>query len=151
MIFALVYFRALKRKPVFSFPSSIRTEKSNKIFLLHQKYSAIEHFPTPTLTLVKCYCGNKMGNPERVVSLHFAPSGSQWQRRIWFILSAHGACHIKWSNTARLGLPVLFLQKQNSPKPKQVHKSFLLQNIFHDSKKIFQNFSLMMELENKKT
>ena len=32
-----------------------------------------------------------------------------------------------------------------------MHKSVLLQNIFHDSKKIFQNFSLWMELKNKKT
>ena len=38
-----------------------------------------------------------------------------------------------------------------SPKYKRVHESFLLQNIFHDSKKIFCDFSFGMELENEKT
>ena len=37
------------------------------------------------------------------------------------------------------------------PKSKQVHESFLLQNIFHDSKKIFYGFSVGIELENEKT
>ena len=35
-----------------------------------------------------------MGNPEQAVSLHLAHSGSQSQQGIWFILPAHGACHI---------------------------------------------------------
>ena len=38
-----------------------------------------------------------------------------------------------------------------SPKSKQVHESFLSQNIFRDSKKIFCDFSVGMELENVKT
>ena len=50
-----------------------------------------------------------------------------------------------------LGSACFVPAKKNSPKSNQVHKSVLLQNIFHDSKKIFQNFSLWMELKNKKT
>ena len=38
-----------------------------------------------------------------------------------------------------------------SPKSKQVHESFLSQIVFHDSKKIFCDFSVGMELENEKT
>ena len=38
-----------------------------------------------------------------------------------------------------------------SPKSKRVHESFLLQNIFRGSKKIFCDFSVGMELENEKT
>ena len=43
---------------------------------------------------MKCYWGNKTGNPEWAVSLHLAHSGSQSQCRIWFILPACGACPI---------------------------------------------------------
>ena len=42
-------------------------------------------------TLAKFYCRNKMGNPERAVSLPLAPSCSQSQSGICFILPAHGA------------------------------------------------------------
>jgi len=38
-----------------------------------------------------------------------------------------------------------------SAKFKQLHESFLLQNIFCDSKKIFCDFPVGMELENEKT
>ena len=38
-----------------------------------------------------------------------------------------------------------------SPKSKRVHESFLSQNIFRDSKMIFCDFSVGMELENQKT
>ena len=38
-----------------------------------------------------------------------------------------------------------------SPKSKQVYESFLSQNIFRDSKMIFCDFSVGMELENGKT
>ena len=38
-----------------------------------------------------------------------------------------------------------------SPKFKWVRESFLSQNIFHDSKKIFCDLFVGMELENKKT
>ena len=38
-----------------------------------------------------------------------------------------------------------------SPKSKRVHESFLSQNIFHDSKKIFCHLFVEMELENEKT
>ena len=37
-----------------------------------------------------------------------------------------------------------------SPKSKRVHESLLSQNIFRDSKKIFYDFSVGMELENEK-
>ena len=37
------------------------------------------------------------------------------------------------------------------PKSKRVHESFLSQNIFRDSKNIFCDFSVGMELENEKT
>ena len=44
-----------------------------------------------------------------------------------------------------------FCSRNNiSPKFKQVHKSFLSQNIFRDSKKIFCDFSVGMELKNVK-
>ena len=35
-----------------------------------------------------------MCNPNGSVSLHLVSSGIQSQCRIWFILPAHGACHI---------------------------------------------------------
>ena len=104
MIFALVYFRALKRKPVicksdnafrfsrFLVPSRQRNHR--KSFYCHGKYFAKENFRASAWTSAKCYCGNKTGNPERAVSLHLARSGSQSQRGIWFILPARGACHI---------------------------------------------------------
>ena len=38
-----------------------------------------------------------------------------------------------------------------SPKSKRAHESFLSQNIFRDSKNIFWDFSVGMELENEKT
>ena len=38
-----------------------------------------------------------------------------------------------------------------SPKFKQVHESFLSQNIFSDSKKIFYDFSVRMQPQNEKT
>ena len=38
-----------------------------------------------------------------------------------------------------------------SPKFKRVHESFLSQNIFRDSKRIFCDLFVEMELENKKT
>ena len=37
-----------------------------------------------------------------------------------------------------------------SPKSKRVHESFLLQNIFRGSKKIFCDFSVGVELKNEK-
>ena len=53
----------------------------------------------------------------------------------------------RWSDAACLGLPILF-QNKILLKSKRVHEGFLLQNIFHDSKKIFCDFSVGMELEN---
>ena len=45
-----------------------------------------------------------------------------------------------------------FCSRNNiSPKSKRVHESFRSQNIFRDSKKIFCDFSVGMELENEKT
>ena len=104
MIFVLVYFRTLKRKPVicksdnacrfsrFLVPSQQRNQR--KSFYCRRKYFAKENFRASAWTSAKCYCGNKTGNPERAVSLHLARSGGQSQRRIWFILPARGACHI---------------------------------------------------------
>ena len=104
MIFILVYFRALKRKPVrrksdgafrlsrFLVPSRERNHR--KSFNCHGKYFAKETFCTPAWTSAKFYCGNKTGNLEWAVLLYVARSGSQSQRGIWFILSACGACHI---------------------------------------------------------
>ena len=76
---------------VFSFSSSIPTEKSQKIFLLSRKIFC-EY--APAWTSAKFYCGNKTVNPERAVSLHLALSGSQSDPRIRCILPARGACHI---------------------------------------------------------
>ena len=55
-----------------------------------------------------------------------------------------------WSDTTCSGLPFLFPQ-QISKKSMRVHESFLSQNIFCDSKKIFCDLSVEMELENEKT
>ena len=99
--FVLVYFRALKTKPVtcksdnafrfsrFLVPSRHRSHR--KSFYCHAKYFAKENFRAPAWT--KC-CGNKTGNPERAVGLLLARSGSQSQRGIWFIFPARGACHV---------------------------------------------------------
>ena len=106
MIFVIVCFRALKRKPVtrksdkafrfsrFLVPSRLRNNRNS--FYCHGKYFPNENVRAPDWTSAKCYCGNKTGNPERAVSLHLARSGSQSQRGIWFILPgpARGACHI---------------------------------------------------------
>ena len=43
------------------------------------------------------------------------------------------------------------LRNNISRKSKRVYESFLSQNIFRDSKKIFCDFSVGMELENEKT
>ena len=100
----MIFFRALKRKPVihlsdkafrfsrFLVPSRKRNHR--KSFYCHGKHFAKENFRAPAWTSAKCYCGNKTGNPERAVSLHFARSGRQSQHGIWFILPARGACHI---------------------------------------------------------
>ena len=45
----------------------------------------------------------------------------------------------------------LYSRNNISPKSKRVHESFLSQNIFRGSKKIFCDFSVGMELENEKT
>ena len=104
MIFVLIYFRALKRKPVirgsddafrfsrFLVPSQQINHR--KSFYYHGKYFAKENFRAPAWTSAKCYCGNKTGNPERAVSLHLARSGSQSEHRIHRILPARGACHM---------------------------------------------------------
>ena len=57
----------------------------------------------------------------------------------------------RWSDTARWDCP--FCSRNNvSPKYKRVYsESLLSQNIFLDSKKIFCDFSVEMELENEKT
>ena len=113
MIFVLVYFQALKRKPVicksdvlfslfsfsltlsvFLFSSFIPTEKSRKIFLLPRKIFCKKNFCVPTWTLAKFYCGNKMGNPEQAISAHLARLGSQSEHRNCFTLPTRGACHI---------------------------------------------------------
>ena len=107
-IFVLVYFPALKTKPVtcksdnafrfsrFLVPSRQRNHR--KSLYCHGKYFAKENFCAPAWTSAKCYCGNKTGNPERAVLLYLARSGSQSQHGIWFILPARGACHvIMWS------------------------------------------------------
>ena len=46
------------------------------------------------MALVKFCLRDTAGSPERARWLHLARSGSQSQRAIWFILPAHGACHI---------------------------------------------------------
>ena len=106
MIFVLVYFRALKRKPVvckcdkaFRFSHFLvpTRQKNHRKSFLSRKIFCERKLSCTAWTSAKCYCGNKTGNPERAVSLHIARSGSQSQREIWFILPARGACHIiKW-------------------------------------------------------
>ena len=79
---------------VFSFSSSIPTEKSQKIFLLSRKIFCIRKPSCTAWASAKFYCESKTGNPEQAISLHLARSGSQSQRGIWFILPTHGASHI---------------------------------------------------------
>ena len=56
----------------------------------------------------------------------------------------------RWNDTVHSEFP--FCSCNNiPPKSKWVHESFLLQNIFPDSEKIFCAFSVGIELENKKT
>ena len=105
MTLVLVYFRALKRKPVicksdgafrfcrFLVPSRQRSHR--KSFYRHGKYFAKENFRVPAST--SC----KTGRPERAVSLHLASSGSHSQHGIWFILAAREACHIYMLFTSR--------------------------------------------------
>ena len=111
MIFVLVYFRTLKRKPVickrdnafrfsrFLVPSRRRNHRES--FYCHEKYFGKENFRKPAWTSAKCHCGNKTNNPEQAVSLHLAGSGSQSQRGIWFILPARGAYHITISHSTQ--------------------------------------------------
>ena len=73
MIFVLVYFRALKRKPVicksdnalrfsrFLVPSRQRNHR--KSFYCHGKYFAKENLRAPAWTSAKYYCGNKTAIP----------------------------------------------------------------------------------------
>ena len=105
---------------VFAFSSSIRIEKSRKIFLLSRKIF-LENFRAPIWTSAKFYCGNKTGNPERKVSPHLTHFGSQSQRGIWFILSAHGASHMIDVQILLSFLEILqhFLSLSSS---KQMHK-----------------------------
>ena len=112
MILVLVYFRALKRKPVicksdnvFRFSRFLVTSRQRnhrKSFYCRRKYFAKENFHAPAWISAECCCRNKMGNPERAVTLHLAHSGSQSQCRICFILPAHGACHIIKQNITKL-------------------------------------------------
>ena len=104
MIFVLVYFRALKRKPVicksdnafrfsrFLVPS--RQINHRKSFYCHGKYLRKKTFVHPLELWRKFICGNETGNPGRAVSLHLARSGSQSEHRICRILPARGTCHI---------------------------------------------------------
>ena len=61
----------------FSFSDSVPTEIT--VLLLSRKVFCERKFLLTRFTWVKLfYCGNKSGNdPERVVSLHLAPSGTQ--------------------------------------------------------------------------
>ena len=54
--------------------------------------------------LVKFCLRDTAGSPERARWLHLARSGSQSQRAIWFILPAHGACHIIRNDNTDCGL-----------------------------------------------
>ena len=99
MIIVLVYFRALKRKPVicksdnvfrfsrFLVPSRRRNHR--KCFHCHGKYFAKENFPIPAWTLAKFIAGTKRAIPSRQYRF-VLPA------RIvnWFILPAREACHI---------------------------------------------------------
>ena len=82
----------------FLVPSQQETHR--KSLYCHRKYfakekvnSILKTMETDSWTSVIFFCRNKMGNPQQAVSLHFACLGSQSQRRIWFILPAHGASH----------------------------------------------------------
>ena len=62
----------------FSFSDSIPTEITENVFTVTESIVR-KKFLLPRFTWVKLfYCGNKSGNdPERAVSLHLAPSGTQ--------------------------------------------------------------------------
>ena len=81
------YLQKCWRVSIFSFSSSIPSEKSQKILLSSRKIVfAKENFRAAVWNLAEFYCGNKVNNRDRSVSLRFARSGSQSQPRIWFIL-----------------------------------------------------------------
>ena len=102
MIFVLVYFPALKRKPVicksdnaFRFSRSLvpsGQKNHRKSFYCHGKYFAKENFRAPAWTLAKCYCGNETGNPERAVSLHLARSRTLPYIYIYFVTKIRRNC-----------------------------------------------------------
>ena len=77
-----------------AFSGSIKTEKTQEIFLPWQKIiSAKENFRALAWTLAKFYLRERNGQSRRAVSLHLARSGSQSERRIRRILPARWACH----------------------------------------------------------
>ena len=102
MIFVLVYFRALKRKPLICksdnairSSSSIPTNKSQKIFLLSRKIFCERKVLCTRLNFGEIlFAGTKRAIPGGAVLLHLAHSGSQSEHRIRRILPARGACHI---------------------------------------------------------
>ena len=61
--------------------------------------------------------------------------------------------YLSWQDGAKLpARDCPFCSRNNiSPKSRWVHENFLSQNIFRDSKKIFCDFSVRMELKNEKT
>ena len=76
----------------FLVPSWQRNQK--KSFYCQRKYFAKESLRAPAWTSAKFCCRNKMGNPERAVSLHLARSCSQSEHRIHRIWPARGPYHI---------------------------------------------------------
>ena len=104
MTFVLVYFRAPKRKPVicksdnafsvFSFSSSIRTEKPQKIFLLSREIFCERKLSCTRLNFGEMLSREQNGQSRAGSIVPSCRSGSQSQRGIWFILPARGACHI---------------------------------------------------------
>ena len=88
MIFVLVYFRTLKRKPVVNY---VLVRFGFLVFYYYPDREIRENLFTVTENID---CGNITDNPARALPLHLARSGSQSQRGIWFILPARRACHI---------------------------------------------------------
>ena len=93
-----------------AFSCSVKTEKSQKIFLPQQEIISAKETSVHPLELWRNFiCGNETGSPGRAVSLHLARSGSQSEHRIHRLLPARRACHIIKKENDHFSFKVIFL------------------------------------------
>ena len=93
-----------------AFSCSIKTEKSQKIFLPEQEIILVKETFVHPLELWRNFIfGSEMDSPGQAVSLHLARPGSQSEQRIRRILPARWACHIIKKGNDHFSFKVLFL------------------------------------------